>query len=406
MIAAMAEVAHETRVVERVCDTPRAVADAVRDAVSSCVPLVDYGVAHAGLGHPPPTRHTALRQVGGILEHYDTDFAVRVAGGCMIGVLRAHLDAAGQWLPLDADDDLTLGECVSCNVYGPLRLGYGAMRDVLLGLAFIDGEGREIRVGGRTVKNVAGFDVTKLQVGALGELGFITEATLRTYPVPEATLIADLELSAEGVQALDELLPRWLTTDAAPAWLALSSDTPSDPEHAGSLMARIGYHGGGSGPMIQLQSLRALLESVEGVDIEGAQAYPFHREREQRTARRAWRREAAAVLKLIVPPAATGFVARAMSETPAGDPRHEIEAYPAHGCLWVGGPLDAHATRRLDQQAAHVLQPTGGFRVWCRRPDGAGDLSPFTPMPADLPILRRLKGAMDPHHILNPGRML
>ena len=382
--------------------------DAVRDAVVSGVPLADYGVAHGGVGHPPPTPHTPLRQVGDVIEHYERDFAVRAAGGCTLGTLREALDAAGQWLPLDADDDLTLGECVSCNVYGPLRLSYGGPRDLLLGLAFVDGEGRVIRVGGRTVKNVAGLDVTKLQVGALGELGFITEVTLRTYAVPEATLIADLEL--HDPQAVDELLPRWLTTDAAPAWLALSSDAPSDPEHAGSLVARVGFHGSGSGPMVQLQSLRALLEGVEGIRIEGAQQYPFQLEREQRAARRHWRREASALLKLVVPPAATAFIARTMSEPPAGDPRREVEAYPAHGCVWVGGPLNADQARRLDQQATHVLQPTGGFRVWHRRPpqddQDQSIIQPFTPPPADLSMLRRLKSALDPHRVLNPGRML
>ena len=97
------------------------VADAVRNAVASGVPLVDYGVAHEGLGNAPPSVHTRLQQRGGVIEHYRDDFTVRVSAGCPFGELHRELVQAGQFLPIDADDDLTIGEIVTHNVFGPLR---------------------------------------------------------------------------------------------------------------------------------------------------------------------------------------------------------------------------------------------------------------------------------------------
>ncbi len=373
------------------------VAASVLGAIQSQTPLVDYGLAHRGLGHAPPTAHTKLRQHGGVIEHYRDDFTVTVNAGCTLGDLHRELVKAKQFLPVDAEDDLTIGEVITHNVHGALRVSYGGPRDLLLGLSYVDGLGRHITVGGRTVKNVAGYDVTRLMVGSLGELGVVTSATLRTYALPAGTVGVDLKL--EDPQVMDEFLPQWLLTDARPAWLMM---TKEDKKY----VARIAYFGTSVACMTQLRSLETLLQRRRGISLAGTGADTFERDRLRRDTRGAWRRIVPAMAKVVVPPDHTGFICRALAEHPAGDPDRQVEAFPMHGVVYVGGPLNPDAARRLDEQIAHITQPMAGFRVWYQRPTGAPDIEPVSPMPSDYAMLCRLKATMDPHNVLNPGRFL
>ena len=368
-----------------------------------------------GTPRPSPTPGCGLGgELTGVIEHYREDFTVRVGAGCTVGGLREALVVTNQWLPLDADDDLTLGECVNHNVYGPLRLRYGATRDLLLGLAFVSGEGEAIRVGGRTVKNVAGYDVTKLMVGSLGQLGILTEVTPRTYAIPEATV--NVEMHLPDPTGVDELLPGWLTTDAAPVWLSLMGPEPGGAtgRHGSAGAAgestftlRAGYHGGAAACLHQLRSLETLLDTQPGWHLASAQETDLEGDGRARAMGRVWRSDAATVVKVVVPPAATGFVVQALTTPPAGDPPRHLDALPAHGVLFVGGPLDADAARRLDQQIEHILQPVGGFRLWYRRPSEAFEhIPPHAPEPDDMKMMRKIKHACDPHGVLNPGRFL
>ncbi|MEX0746150.1 MAG: FAD-binding oxidoreductase [Phycisphaeraceae bacterium] len=377
---------------------PTTAAAAVRGAIDTGIPLVDYGHAHTGLGQPPPQRHRAFVYTGDNITHDVRDLVVHIAAGCPLGRLQAELAKTNQFLPIDADDSLTLGELVSHNVYGPLRAGYGTLRDRLLGLSFVDGEGRLVKVGGRTVKNVAGYDVTKLMVGSLGELGVLTELTLRTATIPSATMIVDVEL--EEPQQLDDYQTEWLTSDAAPAWAVLLRERDT-------FRLRVGYHGRSSACHAQLRSLETLSDQMPDVHVAASQEYDFPTEQRERAGVRAWREAATtAMVKVIVPPAATGFACQSLALTTADEPPRHIEAYPFHGCVFVGGAMNARQARRLDEQIMHVIQPAGGFRVWYRRPGDARDIEPFAPQPPDWPLLCEIKRIMDPHAILNPGRYL
>lgn len=377
--------------------SPAEVASAVKTAIRTGVAITDYGIAHMGLGNPPAEHCTRLTQTGSVIEHYVDDMAVRVAGGCTMAELARTLEQAGQFLPLDADDDLTISEIISHNVYGPMRAGYGSARDLLLGLTFVDGQGRQVGVGGRTVKNVAGYDVTRLMVGSLGELGVITEAVLRTYALPVRTRIVDLQL--DDPQVLDDVMTAWLTTDAAPVWLQLTCEQDNFTLH-------LGYHGSSLGGMAQVRSLETLIDKTPDVHIAASQEYDYASDARERAAHRVWRRYTAAIVKVIVPPASTGFVCHSLAHAPAGQPMRQIEADPAHGCIFVGGNLSAQQAQQLDQQIQHLIQPAGGFRVWYQRPSDALTIPPVSPAQPDWALLGRIKRTLDPHNILNPGRLL
>ncbi len=118
--------------------------------------------------------------------------------------LRRNTGTHGQWLPLDPPGGLqgSLGAVVATGVAGPLRHLYGTPRDHVLGLTLVSGDGKILRWGGRVVKNVAGFDVTRLSIGSWGTLGLVTSVSARLFPLPES----DLTLLFRAPE-VSELLP-------------------------------------------------------------------------------------------------------------------------------------------------------------------------------------------------------
>jgi len=122
-----------------------------------------------------------------ILEHTPEDMTVTIEAGVTLANLQATLAQRGQWLPIDPPhaDCLSIASLLSTNASGPRRYGFGTIRDHLIGLQVALADGRLVRSGGKVVKNVAGFDLLKLFVGARDSLGLIVEATFKLLPLPE-----------------------------------------------------------------------------------------------------------------------------------------------------------------------------------------------------------------------------
>ena len=334
---------------------------------------------------------------GSVIEHYQRDFAVRAAAGITMSQLQDQLAPHDQFLPVDADPDLTLGEVILHNVYGPLRVGYGSIRDLLLGLHYIDGQGRDIHVGGRTVKNVAGYDVTRFMVGSLGQFGIVHEATVRTYAIPEQATAVDVQM--EDPTSIDKLLTRWLQTDAAPVHMSMQADN-------GDWRLRVGYFGQRSSCSAQQCALESFVQEASTLRIGDAVDYDLAADTADRAARRRWRRQAAALVKVIVPPAATGTTSKKLTDwSKENRIQLRVEALPAHGCVFAGGGLDAGTAGQLDQHIGASLNGPAQ-RVWYARPTGAEAIEPFSPPQNDWPILARLKRTMDPQNLLNPNRFI
>jgi len=376
-------------------------ADDLSALVSRCAgrgePIIDYGLAHDGLGHPPPAPHVALVQRGDVIEHYERDMTVRAAAGTTMGRLNEQLTKTGQFLPIDADPDLTLGEILCHNVYGPLRVAYGSIRDLLLGLRYVDGLGRQIHAGGRTVKNVAGYDVGRFMVGSLGQMGLVYEATLRTFAIPPRVFTVELKFADPAV--MDGLMKDWLLSDAAPGWLLLNMAD-------GHAVVRVGYLGRATACEVQVRSLEELLKGRTDVKIMGTARRSLEQDAQERAARRRWRREATGLCKLVVPPAVTGSTCRALRQWAEHEARINIDALPVHGCIFAGGTLDAVSARNLDVQVGRLAEKVGGLRVWYRRPESDDRIEPFGPPRRDFSILTALKRTMDPQDLFNPGRYL
>lgn len=135
-------------------------------------------------------RRMTTRGLSGIVEYVPGDLVITVRGGTTLGEIADVTAAHDQWLALDpyahadALRTATIGATIATASSGPLSLGFGRARDLVLGLSFVCGDGTPVRAGGRVVKNVAGFDLVRLSTGAWGTLGVITELSLRLHARP------------------------------------------------------------------------------------------------------------------------------------------------------------------------------------------------------------------------------
>jgi len=121
------------------------------------------------------------------IEHISTDMTVTADAGLTLAALQTELAKGGQWLPIDppSPGSLSIANLLAHNLSGPRRFGYGTIRDYVIGLRVRLADGRTIKCGGKVVKNVAGYDLQKLFIGAGNTLGMIVEATFRLRPLPE-----------------------------------------------------------------------------------------------------------------------------------------------------------------------------------------------------------------------------
>ena len=163
-------------------------------------------------GCPPPRVDVIvdLRRLDAVVEYNPDDLTITVQAGITAGALAARLLPHRQTLPLDPPGwaTRTLGGIAATQASGPLRLRYGTMRDLLLGVRFVQADGVATWGGAKVVKSVTGYDVPKLMVGALGTLGVLAELTLRLHPLPEleATWLASFRSTAHAQECVAALL--------------------------------------------------------------------------------------------------------------------------------------------------------------------------------------------------------
>ena len=149
------------------------------------------------------------RGYAGIVSYEPTELVVTARCGTPLAELESILREKNQFLPFEPPHfgaGATLGGCVAAGLSGPRRAAAGAVRDFVLGTTLVDGRGRVLRFGGAVMKNVAGYDVSRLLAGSLGTLGVIAEASLKVLPRPPCE--RTLRLEAEEAEALS-LMNRW-----------------------------------------------------------------------------------------------------------------------------------------------------------------------------------------------------
>lgn len=321
------------------------------------------GGTKAFYGRPVDGETLELSGHQGITFYDPAELVVSVRTGTPLSALEATLADAGQQLacePPHFGPNATVGGMIATGLSGPRRPWAGAVRDFVLGTRVITHQGEEVRFGGEVMKNVAGYDLSRLMVGGLGILGPITEVSLKVLPQPLASHSLQLELSLPV--ALEKLA----------AWgqrpLPITAAAYSD----GRLLLRLeGGHG----------SVEATAKSLGGEPLDNGfwtelreHRLPFF-QRDTDT-RPLWRLS----LPLNIPPL-----------TLAGD--------------WLLDWGGAQRWLRSDVPATEIraLASARGGHATCFTPGAA---EPFTPLPAALARYHRaLKAQLDPHGIFNPGRL-
>jgi len=177
-----------------------------------------------------------LSGLTGVLEYQAEEFTFTAYSGTRITDVAHLLATHGQYLPFDPPLDergATLGGTVAAGLSGPERYRYGGIRDFILGVQFVDGQGNLVRSGGRVVKNSAGFDLAKFMVGSLGQYGVLVEVSFKVFPRP----LAYLTLQARYAN-LDQALEALTQLTATPLELFALDLLPED--RGASLLIRLG----------------------------------------------------------------------------------------------------------------------------------------------------------------------
>ena len=170
----------------------------------------------------------SMRGLSGIVEYDPGEFTFTALAGTPVREIAAALAERGQYLPFDpplAESGATLGGTVAAGLSGPGRFRFGGVRDFILGVRFVDGAGRLLRMGGKVVKNAAGFDLPKFFVGSLGRFGVLAEMTFKVFPRPAST--RTLKLTLDGIDAAARVLSEAANTRWEPDALDLLPDGKS-----------------------------------------------------------------------------------------------------------------------------------------------------------------------------------
>lgn len=189
-----------------------------------------------------PVASVDLSALAAVREYTPEDMTVTAEGGLTLAALQATLAARGQWLPIDPPhpDRVTIRQLLAENLFGPRRCGFGTIREHLIGLEAVLADGRVTHSGGRVVKNVAGYDLLKLFVGARDSLGIISAATFKLRPLPEQEVVLGAQFNSlaaawSAVQAI-------LESPVTPAMLDLHN-LAADGSASTTFTVRLGFAG-------------------------------------------------------------------------------------------------------------------------------------------------------------------
>ncbi len=159
------------------------------------IPVVPCGSGVSeGSCAPPPSEFLALstKRLNKLIHHEPGDMVATVQAGMPFHQFSDSIATKGQWLPVDAPPEATIGGIVAQNTHGPRSLGYGTLRDMILGMTVINGDGVIRKCGGKVVKNVTGYALDKLYIGSFGTLGLISEVTFKLRPLPVDGIFYDV----------------------------------------------------------------------------------------------------------------------------------------------------------------------------------------------------------------------
>lgn len=399
------------------------IAEVLRWADRRAVAVTPWGGGtKQGFGRPLARFDVALRTdaLSATREIDVGNLTAEVEGGLCLVDLQGHLLKQGLFFPLDPVDGAaaTVGGTIAANASGPRRLLYRTARDQVLGLDVLLPSGDLLRTGGKTVKDVAGYNLTKPMIGSWGTLGVIVAATIRLLPIPEASTTVLVRFAAveDAVRLAmlvrgSELLPaamelcsenacrtgmeRFRSVDTSDSWLLFGLEGHQEPV---SRMAR------------RILSLAEGAGALEATVLSSEQGAPLWEARQQAYAKLASGRPDAVRLRVSVPMSALGGllsvveqVARALGMG---------LAYTAHAGIGVavvfflpseGSPADATSAAVL--KVREIASGMGGFATVEAAPIGLRRSLDALPARDDFGLMRAVRQTLNPRDTLNPGKL-
>jgi glycolate oxidase FAD binding subunit len=390
----------------------------IRAAHAAATPLViQGGGSKAFYGNAAQGEILDTRKLQGVVDYQPKELVLTARAGTPLADIEALLAERKQMLAFEPPHfgAATLGGCVASGLSGPRRPYTGSVRDYVLGVRMIDGTGEALRFGGQVIKNVAGYDVSRLMVGALGTLGLITEVSLKVLPKPAAELSLQFEMAEASAIAT---MNRW-----AGQPLPLSATS----WHAGLLTLRL------SGAASAVAAARAKLGGAELQDAAAfwqrlrEQTMPFFDRCPPPSNKNLWRlavKSTTGPLQLgdaqwIEWGGATRWLA---SDLPAAALRETAHGCGGHATLWRGSAPPPQLLSSRSGGSPRLRRPLPNpppkwGRVQTSRPNrftGEGtNVMPtainggaFHPLPPTLLTLHKnLKLRFDPKGIFNRGRL-
>jgi glycolate oxidase subunit GlcD len=333
-----------------------------------------------------------------VIEFDANNQVITIGAGMSLDTLQRQLGSKNQWLPLRPPfsvQDHSIGGVVALAACGPERMHYGAPRDLVLGLRFIDGRGRKISTGGKVVKNVAGYDMTRLMIGSAGTLGLITEVTCRIVTIPERCSAVSARGSLSACVAVAATV---ITSRLLPIFVGIIPENGGNTE-TGHLNWRlvIGFEGFDKTVDEQLKRTGTLLEK-EGLALRDPQDYPVHEgifaDRYRELA------EAAFILRVDVPLDQVAAFVRSLDSRLT-----KAKWFLDCGCGRIVVGLEAMQDG-LWAQICEFADQLGGHAAMEKAPvEFKKHHDVFGPARPEWKVMHRIKTALDPHHIFAPGRL-
>jgi glycolate oxidase FAD binding subunit len=329
-----------------------------------------------------------------VIEHVWADMTVTVEAGCTMQTLQETLAQHGQRLALDTlwPSRATVGGVLSTNDGGALRLRFGALRDLIIGVTVALPDGTLASSGGKVVKNVAGYDLPKLVTGAFGTLGVITRAVFRLHPVPKAA--RTISCLARDVTEAQRFLLTIQDSKLAHSALQVRCVAGAPPQ------VDILFEGAEAGLTAQAEQLRSMLAPALLTD-PGPVVW---KARGELYSAAKGSESDCAVAKISILPSGIGEALATLASASANKVScNAVVQATGIGCVHLEG--DSATIASILKSLRIQLERTGGSLVIAHRP---------TSMPVDawgepgdtLPLMRAIKQQLDPKSTLNPGRFV
>ena len=366
----------------------------------------------------------STKNLNRIMDQDCENLTVTLEAGARFSDIQGRLkrEGIGYFIPLDPPytEAATVGGILAANSSGPKRLLYGTARDLLLGMKVVLADGSLISCGGKTVKNVSGYDMTKLFIGSFGTLGMIVEATLRLLPIPEReeTMVGVFSKAEDAFDVVKELLKSQLVPSAVEVLngRGAAQIIPNHPASDGGCTLIVGIEGVKEAVERQVKEILEIAgryhplttERLEGI----SQANLWTAVRDLSLSLRN-RHPGAIFLKMNVPISRTS---EAFASTEAVAAREgfpcALRSHAGTGILQMGlllGDLEKESDRAVTairQLTEKALEIGGNLIVEAAAPLIKKQVSVWGGEGSDLPVFRQLKSQLDPLSLFNPGRFI